>query len=157
LDRLSVVARLGLRGGLANFPRSWRRPPSKPAGCGSRGRFRRPPQLAFCGMAQRRCALCGAPVASRRRNAKCDRCRRRASYRRVRHGELDDEDTDAGRLEVRHRLAAASHVEKRCKCSNPLGLVDECGEARCVKCGPEMPTPIRTFRGHEFFALPPAT
>jgi hypothetical protein len=58
-------------------------------------------------------------------------CRRAASKVRA----ADDEGTEEGRLEVRHRLAAASYVEKRCKCSNPLGLLTEDGEATCFRCG----------------------
>jgi endogenous inhibitor of DNA gyrase (YacG/DUF329 family) len=87
---------------------------------------------------KRRCALCGAPVIGKQRNAiYCGgKCRRDAYNRRVRHGAPDDdEETEAGRLEVRRRLAAASRVDRWCRCSNPLGLVDEDGEARCFRCG----------------------
>jgi hypothetical protein len=47
----------------------------------------------------------------------------------------DDEATEKGRLEVARRLEAASYVERRCRCSNPIGLVDEDGAARCFRCG----------------------
>jgi hypothetical protein len=80
-----------------------------------------------------RCLLCGTPIVGRYASAKyCgDKCRRTASSRRQR----DDEGTEEGRLEVRRRLAAAGRVERRCRCSSPIGLVDEDGAARCFRCG----------------------
>jgi uncharacterized Zn finger protein (UPF0148 family) len=102
-------------------------------------------------VAKRRCALCGAPVVRKYRNAiYCsDRCRRAASYRRVGHLAPDDESTDTGRLEVRRRLAEAARVDRWCRCSNPIGLVDEDSEARCFRCGWPL---VRTQVGE----LPPA-
>jgi hypothetical protein len=85
---------------------------------------------------KRRCAVCRAPIVGKQRNAiYCGgKCRRDASNRRLRHGAPDDEETEAGRLEVRRRLAAASRVDRWCRCSNPIGLVDEDGQAMCFRC-----------------------
>ena len=88
-------------------------------------------------MDKRYCRRCGTAIAAdRKRDALyCgDRCRRAASNARVRGAVPDDEDTEAGRLEVRRRLAAASYVTQRCRCSNPLGLVDQDGTATCFRC-----------------------
>ena len=84
-----------------------------------------------------RCRVCGAPIIGKQRNAVyCgDRCRRDAHVARAHDSPPDDEDTEEGRLEVRRRLAAAARVSKACRCPNPLGLVDEDGEARCFRCG----------------------
>ena len=100
-------------------------------------------------MEKRRCALCGAPVVRKYRHAKycSDKCRRRASYRRV--GALDDESTEKGRLEVARRLAVASYARRKCRCANPIGLVDEDGGATCFRCG-------WPLAGDQVRELPPA-
>ncbi|HXF00298.1 MAG TPA: hypothetical protein VN458_08115 [Solirubrobacterales bacterium] len=93
---------------------------------------------SFLTVDKRWCRRCGTAIAAdRARTARycSDRCRRDAWNERTRGTAPDDEDTEAGRLEVRRRLAAASRVERRCKCSNPLGLVDQDGQAACFRCG----------------------
>ena len=83
-------------------------------------------------MGKRYCRRCGTAIpADKKRGALyCSgRCRRAASNTRVNGAVLDDEDTDAGRLEVRRRLAEATRVDRWCRCSNPIGLVDEDGQA----------------------------
>ena len=87
---------------------------------------------------KRYCRRCGTAIAADKKRGALycsDRCRKDASNARVNGAVLDDEDTEAGRLEVQRRLATVLRVERRCRCANPLGLVDEEGAATCFRCG----------------------
>jgi hypothetical protein len=94
--------------------------------------------LALLTVRKRYCRRCGTAIAADRKRGTlyCSgRCRRAASNARVSGGGApDNEDTEAGRLEVQRRLATAVRVDGRCRCASPLGLVDEDGRATCFRC-----------------------
>jgi hypothetical protein len=97
-------------------------------------------------MADRHCRRCGAPLPARNGRGGppalyCSRnCRRQAGKER----DPDDGTDDASILATRRRLAEATWATRTCRCEHPLGVVDEDGDVRCVRCAYPLqrPSPV---------------